>query len=194
LERTVTAFKPQAPGGSLGERVRAMRAKRGWSLEALADTSGVSRSMLSQIERNEANPTVAVALSIAKALGVSLDELASPGPDTSPLEVIRGDDAQYVYRSDKSCRIRTLSPLSAQRELEFYEIELPPGGELRSAPHFTGTHEFLTVQAGEIAVEAGDHSARLQGGDSISYPADVSHAIVNVGRAKAVAYLIDTVP
>lgn len=190
----MTAFKHNVLGGNLGDRVRAMRAKRGWSLEQLADTSGVSRSMLSQIERGEANPTVMVALAIAKALGVSLDELASTRPESSPLEVIRGDDAQYVYRSDESCRIRTLSPLSAQRELEFYEIELPPGGELRSAPHFAGTHEFLTVHEGEITVEAGDHSARLVSGDSIAYPGDVSHAIVNVGDSPALAFLIDTVP
>ncbi|MBS1677479.1 MAG: helix-turn-helix transcriptional regulator [Actinobacteria bacterium] len=190
----MTAFDPSLLNGNLGDRVRSMRTKRGWSLEKLGDASGVSRSMLSQIERNEANPTVMVALSIAKALGVSLDELASPAADSSPLEVIRGDDAQYVYRSDASCRIRTLSPLSAHRELEFYEISLPPGGELRSAPHFAGTHEFLTVQSGEVAVEAGEHSALLGNGDSVSYPADVSHAIKNVGSSEAVAYLIDTVP
>jgi transcriptional regulator with XRE-family HTH domain len=190
----MTAFTPNQVNGNLGDRVRSLRAKRGWSLEGLANSSGVSRSMLSQIERNEANPTVMVALSIAKALGVSLDELASTPADASPLEVIRGDDAQYVYRSDESCRIRTLSPLSAQRELEFYEIVLPPGGELRSAPHFAGTHEFLTVQTGEVAVEAGGYSARLGSGDSVSYPADVTHAIVNLGASEAIAYLIDTVP
>jgi transcriptional regulator with XRE-family HTH domain len=194
LERRVTAFQPNTLSDNLGDRVRALRGRRGWSLEQLADLSGVSRSMLSQIERNEANPTIMVALAIAKSLGVSLDELASPAADASPLELIRGDDSQYVYRSDESCRIRTLSPLSAHRELEFYEIELPTGGELRSAPHFAGTREFLTVHEGEVAVEAGDHSARLQTGDSISYPADIAHAIVNIGRARAIAFLIDTVP
>lgn len=181
-------------GAHLGNRVRALRGRRGWSLEELATASGVSRSMLSQIERNETNPTVVVALAIAKSLGVSLDELAREPEDTSPLEVIRGDDAEFIYRADESCRIRTLSPLSAQRELEFYEIELPPAGELRSAPHFTGTREFLTLLEGSIEVESGDHTAHLDPGDSVSYPADVPHAIVNLGPDRAVAYLIDTVP
>jgi mannose-6-phosphate isomerase-like protein (cupin superfamily) len=150
--------------------------------------------MLSQIERNETNPTIVVALAIAKALGVSLEELAHGPNQGSPVEVINGNDSQYVYRSDESCRIRTLSPLAAHRELEFYEIVLPPGGELRSAPHFSGTREFLTVHEGSVEVESADHTVRLESGDSVTYPADVPHAIVNVGSERCITYLIDTVP
>jgi transcriptional regulator with XRE-family HTH domain len=186
--------QPNSLSSHLGDRVRTLRSQRGWSLEELATVSGVSRSMLSQIERNETNPTVVVALAISKALGVSLDELAHGPGQGSPLEVIHGSDSQYVYRSDESCRIRTLSPLSAQRELEFYEIELPPAGELRSAAHFTGTREFLTVREGTVEVESGEFAVKLPAGDSVAYPADVPHAIVNVGPERAVAYLIDTVP
>lgn len=190
----MTAPQPNALSSHLGDRVKLLRSQRGWSLEELASLSGVSRSMLSQVERNEANPTVVVALAVARALGVTLDELANLPGEGSTLEVIRGEDSQYVYRSDESCRIRTLSPLSAQRELEFYEIQLPPGGELRSAPHFAGTQEFLTVHEGTVRVESGERSEQLSSGDSVAYPADVSHAIVNVGGAAALVFLIDTIP
>jgi transcriptional regulator with XRE-family HTH domain len=188
------SLKTNSFGSRLGDRVRSLRSQRSWSLEELAAVSGVSRSMLSQIERNETNPTVAVALAIAKALGVSIDELAHEPGESSPLEVIKGTDSHYVYRSDESCRIRTLSPLSAHRELEFYEIELPAGGELRSAAHFTGTREYLTVREGKVEVQSGEHTAKLDAGDSVAYPADVVHAIVNLGADTAVTYLIDTVP
>jgi transcriptional regulator with XRE-family HTH domain len=190
----MSSAQPNALSSHLGDRVRLLRSQRDWSLEELATVSGVSRSMLSQIERNETNPTVVVALAIAKALGVSLDELATSPDEASPMQVIRGDDSQYVYRADESCRIRTLSPLSAHRELEFYEIELPLNGELRSAPHFGGTSEFLTVHHGAVQVESGEYSARLSAGDSVAYPADVPHAIVNVGEEPALVFLIDTVP
>jgi transcriptional regulator with XRE-family HTH domain len=186
--------KANAFSSHLANQLRLLRAQRGWSLEELATVSGVSRSMLSQIERDETNPTVVVALAIAKALGVSLDELAHGPSEGSPLEVIHGSDSQYVYRSDESCRIRTLSPLAAHRELEFYEITLPPGGELRSAPHFAGTREFLTVHEGSVEVESADHAVKLESGDSVTYPADVPHAIVNLGPEPCVTYLIDTVP
>jgi transcriptional regulator with XRE-family HTH domain len=193
----ITDDSKASPGATLGSdlaaRVRALRTDRGWSLKGMSDLCGVSRSMLSQIERGEANPTVAVALAIATAFNISLDELVAPDQH-SPLEVIHADDPHYVYRSDDACRIRTLSPLTSQRQLEFYEITLQPDGALRSAAHFTGTREHLTVQRGRVRVEAGQHASDLRAGDSIAYPADVPHAIVNIGRRAASVYLIDTVP
>jgi transcriptional regulator with XRE-family HTH domain len=101
----------QAIGGELCRRVRELRAERGWSLEALARASGVSRSMLSQIERNQANPTLAVALRIARAFDVSIGELVHSAGATSAIQVVRAGDRAYHYRSDQDCRIRTLSPL-----------------------------------------------------------------------------------
>src|SRR5436189_5942599 len=95
----------------LGDRVRQLRAERGWSLEQLAAASGVSRSMLSQIEREQANPTLAVALRIAQAFGMSLSDLIEMPGATSSVAVIRADDHAFHYRSDKFCRLRTLSPL-----------------------------------------------------------------------------------
>jgi transcriptional regulator with XRE-family HTH domain len=183
-----------ALGDHLAERLRTLRRARGWSLEQLAGACGVSRSMLSEIERSKANPTVGVALAIARALGVSLSELVGPAEPDDPFRVIRADEDEYVYRSDDQCRIRTLSPLAPERELEFYEIELSPGGELRSAPHFTATREFLTVREGRVRVEVDGHAATLDAGDSIAYPADVPHAIVNDGDGPAIVYLIDTCP
>jgi transcriptional regulator with XRE-family HTH domain len=174
--------------------VRALRHQRGWSLERLSQLCGVSRSMLSQIERRDANPTVAVALAIATAFGISLDELVDPPAQRSPLQVIRADDPHYVYRSDEACRIRTLSPLPPERPLEFYEITLQRDGALRSAPHFVGTREHLSVRGGRVRVEAGAHAADLRPGDSVAYPADVAHAIVNIGRTPAVVYLVDLLP
>ncbi|MGC9219835.1 MAG: helix-turn-helix domain-containing protein [Solirubrobacteraceae bacterium] len=178
-------------GDHLASQVRLLRRQRGWSLERLGQACGVSRSMLSQIERNDANPTVAVALAIASALGVTLDELATPAAAGVPLQVVRFDDPHMVYRSDESCRIRTLSPLTPDRAIEFYEITLRPGGELRSAPHFAGTRELLNVLRGRVRVESAAHSQTLRTHDSAAYPADVEHAIINLGRGEAIVHLID---
>lgn len=183
----------RALGDHLASRVRALRKQRGWSLERLGRASGVSRSMLSQVERGDANPTVAVALAIATALGVTLDDLATPPDERSPLQVVPFDDPHMVYRSDEHCRIRTLSPLTADRAIEFYEITLRPGGELRSAPHFARTREILNVLCGRVRVEAAGYAESLRAHDSVAYPADVEHAIVNIGRSEAVVHLIDVV-
>ena len=175
----------------LGGRVKQLRAERGWSLEALASASGVSRSMLSQIEREQANPTLAVTLRIAQAFGMSLGDLLEVPGATSSVTVIRADDHAYHYRSDKNCRIRTLSPLNLEKDVEFYEVQLQAGGALRSAPHFEGTREFLTVQKGQVRVESAGDMETLNPGDSASYRADVPHAIVNAGKGEAVIFLVD---
>jgi len=172
-------------------RLKQLRVERNWSLEALESASGVSRSMLSQIERGKANPTLAVTFRIARAFGMSIGELVETPGATSSINVIRSDDHAYHYRSDKDCVIRTLSPLNLEKDVEFYEVQLNEGGSLRSAAHYEGTREFVTVQKGRIRVESGGDKEELDPSDSASYRADVPHALVNVGRGTAVVFLVD---
>jgi transcriptional regulator with XRE-family HTH domain len=192
--RSANTSAPAEPAESihrdLGSRLKHLRAARSWSLEALANASGVSRSMLSQIEREQANPTLAVTLRIARAFGLSLGELLEAPGAGSAITVIRADDHAFHYRSDKDCRIRTLSPLNLEKDVEFYEIRLQPGGALRSSPHFEGTREFLTVQKGRVRVESAADVEELSPGSSASYRADVAHAIINSGKGEAVVFLI----
>jgi transcriptional regulator with XRE-family HTH domain len=181
---------PEVIHQHLGSRVKHLRSARGWSLEALATASGVSRSMLSQIEREQANPTLAVTLRIARAFGLSLGELLEMPGAASSVTVIRAEDHNYHYRSDKDCRVRTLSPLNLEKDVEFYEVQLRAGGALRSAPHFEGTREFLTVQKGRLRVESAGDAEEVNVGDSASYRADVPHAIINSGKGEALVFLI----
>jgi len=180
-----------AVGREFGAHVRELRRRRRWSLESLAKASGVSRSMLSEIERNEANPTLATALGIARAFGMRLGDLVDGHPGDSGLQVIRANDPSYDYRSDDECTLRTLSPLAPDRTLEFYRVDLAPGGSLRSPAHFEGTRELVYVDRGRVEVQSGDEASRLGAGDSIMYAADVPHAIVNGGRTHARVFLLD---
>jgi quercetin dioxygenase-like cupin family protein len=148
--------------------------------------------MLSEIERGRANPTLAVAYRIAQAFGLSLDELIELPTVTHRLDVIRVDDQNSYFRSDRYCRIRTLSPLHLEKAVEFYEIVLHKGGALKSEPHFEGAKELLTVQQGKVRVRSADESVDLNTGDSAHYPADVAHAIENVSEGDAVLFLVVT--
>jgi transcriptional regulator with XRE-family HTH domain len=182
---------PEAINENLGKRVKKLRADRGWSLEELANASGVSRSMLSEIEREKANPTLTVTFRIARAFGLTLQELIeSAEASASKIQVIRANDRAQVYRSDKQCEIRTLSPLNLEKDVEFYELTLKPGGALRSQPHFEGTREFLTVEEGTVRIESDHDTDDLAKGDSGTYRADVPHAIVNTGKGAAVVFLV----
>ena len=173
------------------ERIKTLRRRNGWTLEQLAASSGVSRSMLSQVERGAANPTLAVAFRIAKAFDVSLADLVEGAMSRPKLEIIRADDETAIFRDDEKCRIRTLSPLNLEKDVEFYEVQLFPGQSLESAAHFSGTREFLTVQKGTICVTSGEETATLRKGDSVQYSADVNHSIKNDGKSQAVIFLVD---
>lgn len=173
------------------EQVRVLRKKKGWTLQQLASLSGVSRSMLSQVERGTANPTLGVAFRIAQAFGMSLGDLVDVPAVKHTIDVVRHDDEQSLFRDDENCRIRTLSPLHLEKDVEFYELVLRPGGVLSSAPHFEYTREFLTIEKGSVRVTSGDQTSELHRGDSAHYPADVSHKIENIGRGEAVGFLVD---
>jgi quercetin dioxygenase-like cupin family protein len=148
--------------------------------------------MLSDIERGRANPTLAVAFRIAQAFGMGLGELVDAPAAASRIDVIRADDRTYHYRSDRYCTIRTLSPLHLEKSVEYYQIRLRSGGALRSLPHFAGARELLTVQQGTVRVHSAGEHDQLARGDSAYYPADVPHAIENVGAREAVLYLVVT--
>ena len=171
-------------------RIRTLRQEAGWSLDVLSQASGVSRSMLSQIEREQANPTLAVTVKIATAFGMTVGQLVELSHQLPSINVIRADDRSHIFREDEECSIRTLSPLKLEKDVEFYEVRLTPGGELRSAPHFEGTREFLTVQKGAIRLESSDEVSPLARGDSASYRADVPHALINEGRSEAIVFLV----
>lgn len=173
----------------LCEKVRKLRKQRRWSLAELSAACDVSRSMLSQIERAEVNPTLAVVHRIARAFGTPLSSLvdASAGP---LIQTVRGSDRSSLFRSDRQCRVRTLSPLAMEKDIEFYEVLLQPGASLRSSPHFRGARELLTVHAGSVRISTGDDVAELAAGDSASYPADLPHAIENPGDLEAVLFLV----
>ncbi len=182
---------PEAINENLGKRVKKLRNDRGWSLEELATASGVSRSMLSEIEREKANPTLTVTFRIARAFGLTLQELIeSAETSASKIQVIRASDRAQVYRSDKHCEIRTLSPLNLEKDVEFYQLTLKPSGALRSQAHFEGTREFLTVQEGSVRIESGSDQDELIKGDSGTYRADVAHAIINTSASESIVFLV----
>ena len=125
---------------------------------------------------------------IAHAFEIELGELINIPNASNSLNVIRANDRTFHYRSDKNCKIRTLSPLNLEKDVEFYEVQLKRGGSLKSQAHFEGTREFLTVEQGLVRVESGEESDVLDHGDSANYRADIPHTIANTGRSTATLF------
>lgn len=173
----------------VGKNIQDQRKQKGISLDELAKRSGVSKSMLSQIEQEKTNPTVITVWKIALALGLPVQELMESGSGNI-IEVIRSDDAPIIYSEDKLCKIRINSPVHMADNLELYQMTFKPGGKNISMPHFPKAEEFLTVIEGKFKVTSGDYSTILSKGDTGRYRADTEHAIENISSADAEAYLV----
>ncbi len=174
----------------LGEQLRLLRKNRRLTLDDLARKAGVSKAMLSQIEHNKINPTVAIILKISDALDVHLGQLIANESRENILRVIRSTDQHYTFRKDRLCEIRTLSPLNLEKSIEFYRINLEPKGVMPSEAHFAGTEEFLYLSHGRLTVTSENQTIVLSKGDAAHYRADVSHTIHNESRHPAEAFLI----
>jgi len=182
---------PRRPNHNrFGGRLRALRTARRLTLEQLSGMAGVSKAMLSQIEQDKVNPTVAVMLKIATALQLRISDLVDAQTRSNIVRVIPASDERYTFLADPKCTIRTLSPLDLEKDIEFYRITLEQGARLASEAHFPGTEEFLYLNKGRVRVASGEQEAELGKGDSIRYRADVPHAIANIGRGRVEAYMI----
>lgn len=178
----------------LCKRVKTLRKNSHLTLDELSARTNVSRSMLSQIERGQANPTLAVACRIAEAFNVSIGDLVDEPWVTSFIQVIHGDDPAHIYRQDDQCSVRTLSPLNMDKSVEFYEIRLAVDSTLKSLPHFEGTKELFTVTSGQVLIVTGKDEKVLGTNDSAYYQADEEHSISNSGKTEAVGYMVVTYP
>ncbi|MGF6773396.1 transcriptional regulator with XRE-family HTH domain [Paraburkholderia sp. GAS199] len=191
---TPTSGATQAPAIAapprVGDQIQRLRAERRMTLDDLSRAAGVSKSMLSEIERDKANPTIAVAWRLTNALGVSLDSLFAPQKTPEAIAVSGPHDIPTLSGHDARYQLRVWGPIELAGKFEWYELTLQPGGALVSNAHEPGTREHLTVLNGSIDIEAAGTTKRLKAADTARYVADEPHAIRNAGKSEAKALLV----
>lgn len=170
----------------LGRRVRALREARALSLRELATLSGVSAPMLSQVERGDTSPTLAVAGRIASGLGLTLSALLRL--DEAPaVAVVRRRDRHTVRRDGH--RFEELTPGLPGERASLTEHTLKPGartGDADDPPiHAAGSRETVAVHAGRLRLVIGGDRYDLGTGDSVTFDADIPHHFENPGRTDA---------
>ncbi len=176
----------------VGDRLATLRQVGALSLDELSRKAGVSKSMLSQIERGQANPTVAVVWRLANALNVGMGDLLGAAAPSGPamIELLPAHAAPAIRSPDGLCELRILGPIALAGQFEWYALSVQPGGALDSQPHENGTQEHLSVMAGQLEVQAGDQLQRLKSGETARYAADRPHAIRNAGKTTASGWLV----
>ena len=176
--------------GRLGVRVRDLRKDRGLTLEELAEASGVSRAMISKLERGEKNPTLVIAARLAEGLGVSLSRLAGV-EERREVVVVRREKRPVLRDPETGFERQSLSPTFAGRGVEFLRNVVPEGSTSGDfPPHRKGVEEHLVVERGQLEATLGGETYLLREGDALFFEADVPHRFDNVGRGECSYYLV----
>ena len=178
------SIQEDAIGAQVARAVRERRARLGLTLRALAQRSGVSPSMISDVERQAKSPTVATLAALAAALELPITALVG-GTPSPRLHVLRAGAAGDAQRDP-------LAPTIAGSKVEFLRIVVPPHTELGPfPPHEARTIERIHVAAGRVRITLGDTDATLVAGDGCACVADAPHGFDNRdGTVEALLYLV----
>jgi len=155
----------------LSKRIRSLRKRRALSLEQLAERSGVSRSMISLIERAETSATAAVLNKLADALGVSLASLFAEYSDTSPPSPLVVRSEQQIWQDPDSGYIRRhLSPQGYGSPIELAEVSFPAGARVvfDNAMRSIVTYQQVWVLDGEMEITQEGQTWQLHAGDCLA--------------------------
>jgi transcriptional regulator with XRE-family HTH domain len=175
----------------LGANLRQLRTGRGLSLARLAAASGVSRAMLSQVERGRSTPTITVLWRITQALGIPFAALLSERQKPRFI-ILRASAAKVMTSHDGAFSSRTLFPAEVIQRAEFYELRLGAAASEHVEARAPGTRENLVVAEGTVAIVVEGQRHDLVAGDAILFDADRPRQYRNDGPIEARMYLVVT--
>ncbi|MFI7109143.1 helix-turn-helix domain-containing protein [Nonomuraea sp. NPDC050227] len=185
-ELAVTNGQAAGVRGALAGNLRRTRLARGFSVRELAELTGVSKALISQIERGVANPTIEVLTRLAGALELTFAELTRTR--LAEPEVLRRSEGLPVTVGDTT--VRGLFAAADRRRFELAEGELPPLTRSARSAHGHGSVEHAYVVSGEVTVESDTWSVRLGEGDAVRFGAEVDHVYATGERGCRMLTLI----
>jgi XRE family transcriptional regulator, regulator of sulfur utilization len=177
-------------GAELGKTIQRLRKAYNLSLGELSEQSGVAKSIISQIERNETNPTLSTVIRLSRALDTTVDEVLRGETTSLFIEHQTKSGIPMLESQDGLCRLAIVGPLSLVDSFQWYDFHAKPKGVLESEPHPQGTIEHLYIVTGELEVTTGTETKTGKPGEALRYRADVPHRIVNIGQGEAHAVMV----
>lgn len=164
---------------TIAANTKRIREQKRLTLDMAASITGVSRSMLAQIEKGEVNPTISVLWKIANGYKVSFTSLVEEKGST--VSVIRLADTRPLEEDEGRYLNYPIFTFDEQRLFETYRIVIEAGGFLSAQPHLKGAVEYITVFAGHVTISVSESQIQLSKGDSVRFCADVPHTYQNAG-------------
>ncbi|MGA0562202.1 helix-turn-helix domain-containing protein [Ancylobacter sp. VNQ12] len=190
LDRIGMDAGAQAITGQLGRTIQRLRKAYNLSLSELSEQSGVAKSIISQIERNETNPTLATVWRLSQALDMSIDRFMAATDDEPFVEHLTRADTPILLSEDGKCRLSITGWIKTVEWLQWFDFVAEPGGELISDGHQRGSVECLSVISGELQVECGDIIETARAGETLRYRCDRRHVIRNLTGETAHATMV----
>lgn len=179
------------PGSEhLGKTIQWLRKAYRMSLGDLSEQSGVAKSIISQIERNETNPTIGTVWRLTRALDTTVDEVLKSDVAPNFLEHQLKGGIPVLTSEDGLCTLRIIGALNLVDIFQWYDFEAAPGGVLESEPHGPGSVEHLSMLTGEVDVTVEGETRRVTAGETLRYRGDRHHKIESVGTVPAHATMV----
>ena len=172
----------------VAKNIKRLREENKLSMDELVRLSGVSKSMLAQIERGDGNPTISTLWKISNGMKVPFDALTVR--PKSPYEIVKTAEIQPLLEEGGIVRNYSLFPDNENRRFAVYYLELEEGSYWESEPHLRGTTEFITIFTGKIEILADGQSFIVEKGESIRFRADTIHSYKNIGNETAILHMI----
>lgn len=179
-----------ALSGQLGKTIQRLRKAYNLSLSELSEQSGVAKSIISQIERNETNPTLATIWRLSQALDVSIERFLVSSDDDPIIEKSSRGDTPLLVSDDGKMRLAIIGWLKTVEWLQWYDVQAEPGGALDSEAHQRGSVECLSVLKGAFTVEAGGITETVRAGETLRYRCDRQHVVRCTGTEPGHATMV----
>lgn len=167
---------------NIAENLKRIRASRGISLDTAAEQTGVSKSMLHQIEHGDANPSINVLGKIASGLRIEFSELISSPPEEACL--VKISELYPIKETEGGYTVKTCFPYEDNRKVEIYRIDIEPGGSYVSGGHGSGTKEYLAVSEGEVTVDTGHEVISVGTDEMLRFNCELTHIYKNMGEVR----------
>ena len=175
----------------LGNRLSSLRKRKKMTLDDLSAKSGVSKSILSQIERDLSNPTVTTISRIADALGEKLSDFFLKIEVEEENSIESSKETPSITSKDGLCELNILGAGETVNWLQWYILEMKPKGTLNSGSHGPKTFENLTVIDGHIEVSCGESKEKLSKGDTFRFQSNKDHTIKNISKQKVQILMVN---
>jgi XRE family transcriptional regulator, regulator of sulfur utilization len=180
----------QVLSGQLGKTIQRLRKAYNLSLSELAEQSGVAKSIISQIERNETNPTLATIWRLSQALDVSIERVLATSDEEPFIQKSSKADTPILVSDDGKVRLAIIGWIKTVEWLQWYDVTADPAGVLDSDGHQRGSVECLSVLEGEFEVEVGGAVQQAKAGETLRYRCDRPHTVRCIGQKPGRATMV----